>query len=201
MTNKIKKSTNKKLKELHRIIAPCLKWEFITTAILIIIALVTVIKACQTTTSYKDSILHEINNARNILDYTMAQRRQNVRNRANFSLQHYVHVSESFADNLPLKNSIISLYEALSAAQKSAEELRLLLLQSDSNPQTVRNREDDIKRAISFADKVGPELAKHISGSWNLPPQNMSNEDRIKYYETKLLVITSAATDSEVKYK
>lgn len=155
----------------------------------------------KTKESYKDSIVHEINIARNTLDYTLAQRSQNIRNRAIFSLNHENHIAESFSDNLQLKTELTNLYRALSSAQKSAEELMSLLSQKNSNQQTIQNRENDIKRAIKLADEVGPNVAEFVGGSWLIPPPNLSAGQRIKFYEEKTKIIYSVATDSEVEFR
>lgn len=155
----------------------------------------------KTKESYKDSILHEIHVARCTLDYTLAQRSLNIRNRVTYGLSHEDKISSSFSDNLQLKTELIDLYRSLSSAKSSALELMDLLSQSASDPQTVHNKEGDIRRAISLADEVGLKLAVYIGRSWNVPPSDMSPEDRIKYYEIKTKIIYSAATDSQVKFK
>src|SRR4030042_5268397 len=139
-----------KLKKLYSIISPYLKWYIFSALILFFIAVYGFIENRQIKTSYKESILHEIQVSRNKLDYTLTQRQLNVRSRPNFSLEHSAHVSESFADNPALKTDIMTLYQSLSSAQESAKELMVLLSQSDSTLQTIQNKEGDMIRAISL---------------------------------------------------
>ena len=151
-------------------------------------------------TSFKNSILHEIQVARNTLDYTLAQRNQNIRNRPTFSLELSCSVSEVFADNPQLKTELTDLYRALSSVQASALELMGLLSRRDSNSTTIQNRENDIGRAIQLANIVGPKLADTVGKTWAKPPDNLTPEELVKYYE-KTILIYSVATDNQVEFK
>jgi hypothetical protein len=199
MINKIIKPIIGKIKVVYPTIRPYIKFGAIGGLILFLIAISDKWEKIETNRSYRDSILHEINIARNTLDYTLAQRSQNIRNRAVFSLNHEKHIADSFSGNLQLKTELTDLYRALSSAQKSAEELMSLLSQSNSSKQTIQNRENDIKRAIKLADEVGPNVAEFVGGSWLIPPPNLSPGQRVKFYEEKTQIIYSVATDSEVE--
>lgn len=199
MTSNIIKPTIAKLKELYPIAKPYVSFGVISAFILFSIAILDKCESIETNASFKDSILHEIHIARNTLDYTLAQRKLNVRNRPTFKLELSGKVSESFADNQQLKTELIDLYRSLSSAKASAIELMDLISKNNSNKTTIKNRENDIIRAIRFADEVGPRIASYISGSWDIPPSIMSPNERIKYYETETPLIYSAASDEQVK--
>ncbi len=148
--------------------------------------------------SYKDSILHEINYARNMLDYTLILRQQNIRGLPTFSLEHLNHVPESFSNNSSLKSDLTDLYQSFASAKRSAEDLMFLLPQNNSDPITITNREKDIEKAINMADKIGPQIAKYIGKTWQIPDPNTSLQEKIKYYQNKTSVLNSTATDTNI---
>lgn len=152
----------------------------------------------ETGESHKDSVLQEINSARDMLDYTLLQRQENIRTRPAFSLVYQSYIPDSFADNLPLKTKLINLYQSLLSAQESAKELMSLLSQDNSDSVTINNIEDQIERVIKLADEVGPQVAKHIGKTWEIPPVNMSRKEKIQYYQNKRLILNSTGTDTNI---
>ena len=148
--------------------------------------------------SYEDSILHEIQYARDILDYTLILRQLNIRSRPTFSLDYLNHLPESFSDNLSLKSDLTNLYQSLSSAKKSTEDLMFLLPQINSDPLTITNRDKDIEKAINMADIIGPQIAKHIGKTWQTPDPNMSQKEKKEYYEKKTWVLNSTATYTNI---
>ena len=55
--------------------------------------------SAETSKSYKDSILYEINLARNTLDYTLLKRQENVKAPPSFYFEYRSYVPKSFSDN------------------------------------------------------------------------------------------------------
>lgn len=149
--------------------------------------------------SYRDSIFHEINHARNMLDYTIQQRQQNIRTRPIFSLVYANYIPKSFVDKPSLKDDLNNLYRLLFSAQKSAEKLMDLLSQKNSNSLTIRNIENQIKQVIETTDKVGSQVAEHIGKPWQIPDSNISQQEKIKYYENKTWIFNSTSTDTNIK--
>lgn len=143
---------------------------------------------------YQDSILHEINFARNMLDYTLLQRQKNIKAPPIFTFGYRSYVPKSFSDNLPLKTKLDNLYRSLISAQRSAEKLLFLLQQNNSESLTINNLEDHIERVIKLADEVGPLVAKHIDSTWKIPPIGTSDKEKIQYYEREINILNSVGT-------
>lgn len=165
---------------------------------MLIIAFIVYTSNTKTEKSYEDSILHEIQYARDILDYTLILRQLNIRSRPTFSLEHLNHLPKSFSGNSSLKADLTALYQSLSSAKKSTEDLMSLLPQYYSDPLTITNRDKDIEKAINMADKIGPQIARYIEKTWQTPNPNMSLQEKKEYYEKKTRVINSTATDTNI---
>lgn len=192
--------TNKKrsIKAIYSSIRNPLKENWWLAYIALAVSIFIIMGDRKTEKSYKDSILHEINYARHMLAYTLLLRQQNIRALPTFSLEHLNHVPESFSDNSSLKSDLTNLYQSFASAKRSAEDLTFLLPQNNSDPLTITNREKDIEKAINKADKIGPQIAKYIGKTWEIPDPNLSQQEKIKYYENKTSVLNSTSTDTNI---
>ncbi len=192
--------TNKKrsIKAIYSSIRNRLKENWWVAYIALAFTIIIIIGNRKTEKSYKDSILYEINYARHMLAYTLLLRQQNIRALPTFSLKHLNHVPESFSDNFSLKSDLTDLYQSFFSAKRSAEDLMFLLPQNNSDPLTITNREKDIEKAINMADKIGPQIAKYIGNTWQIPDPNLSQQEKIKYYENKTSVLNSISTDTNI---
>ena len=162
------------------------------------IAIIMFLKNLKTEKSYEGSILHEIQYARDILGYTLILRQLNIRSRPTFSLEYLNHLPKSFSDSPSLKSDLADLYQSLSSAKKSTEDLLSLLPQNNSDPLTITNRDKDIEKAVNMADNIGPQVARHIGKTWQTPDPNMSLQEKKEYYEKKTWVLNSTATDTNI---
>lgn len=198
MSDKTDANIKSNIKAKYSSIINLLKENWWVPYIALAISIIVLIGNKKTEKSYEDSILHEIQYARNILDYTLILRQLNIRSRPTFSLEHLNHLPESFSDNLSLKSDLAALYQSLSSAKKSTEDLMSLLPQNNSNPLTITNRDKDIEKAINMADIIGPQIARYTDKTWQTPDPNMSQQEKKEYYEKKTWVLNSTATDTNI---
>lgn len=133
-----------------------------------------------------------------ILDYTLILRQLDIRSRPTFSLEYLNHLAKSFSGSPSLKSDLAALYQSLSSAKESTEDLMFLLPQNNSDPLTITNRDKDIEKAINMADIIGPQIARHIGKTWQTPNPNMSQQEKKEYYENKTWVLNSISTDTNI---
>lgn len=156
------------------------------------------IRGCSTERSYRKAVLQELQNAHDSLAYTLVCQKRNWRRPARFNLMHMDKVPELFADRPKLRKDIQFLYESFDGGMNQAAELRRLLAQENADPVTLENLEKAIYRIVDLADKVGPQVAAFVGGTWRTPKSSLTLEELTRYYEG---IVTSAATDEVVTFK